>query len=389
MGIFRSASVALVVCGFAALGLGVLAGGAGLGAAPSGATVGASPAAAPLYQVSITEAGLPVGLAWSVTLTNSSLVSVSNSSTTIEINFTVPNGSYSYAIANVTNSTTLFVPSPQNGSFAVSGQAIALELYFVGSALPPPPTSYTLTFTETGLPGGTPWSVKLVNASGGTSWNNSTASSVSFPVTNGAYSFTITSVGMCRTAYVAHPSSGTVTIDGANQTIAVTFTSSPSGRELYTITFNESGLPNGTAWQVRLCGLRGGCETRSSTNTTIVFEVPNGTYSFFVPTVGGKASCRGWGSDGFWGAYGGCGGFGGLRDRGDGGGYGGYGGLGGGGDHHHGGQGSSETQYTPNPASGNVTVAGANVTVSIVFTATTTSQGGCGGGGYSSSAARW
>jgi hypothetical protein len=123
MGALRSIAVALVVCGMALVGFGLLsAGGA------SAASSHASPAVTTLYLVTITEAGLPAGHVWSVTLTNATLVSTTNSSTTAEINFTVPNGSYSYAVANETNATTLFVPSPQNGASTVSGEAVHLEL---------------------------------------------------------------------------------------------------------------------------------------------------------------------------------------------------------------------------------------------------------------------
>ncbi len=376
MSALRSIVVALVACGVAVVGVGLLSQGA-VATAPS-----VAPATTTLYTVSITEAGLPTGQSWSATLTNSTLATITNTSTSDEINFTVPNGSYSYAVANVTNATTLFVASPPNGSFAVSGEAVPLELYFVPYALPPSSSTYTLTFTETGLPAGTEWSVKVINATAPARWNNTTGTNVTFPVSNGAYSFTISAAGMCRTMYVAHPSSGNVTIDGANQSIAVSFSSSSASRTLYTITFTESGLPNGTTWKVELCGVRGGCTTRTSDGSAIVFEVTNGTYRFSIPGVGSSGNCSGWGSGGTWGAYGGCGGYGGGRQGG------GWWGTAGGGPNGRGG-GTTTTQYTPSPASGNVTVDGANATVSVVFTpsTTTTHSGGCGGG--SPGTGRW
>ncbi len=56
----------------------------------------------------------------------------------------------------------------------------------------------------------------------------------------------------------------------------------PQTPPLYVVTFVEHGLRTGTAWSVTLNGI-----TKASTATTITFLDPNGTYAFEVPPVHG------------------------------------------------------------------------------------------------------
>ncbi len=78
-------------------------------------------------------------------------------------------------------------------------------------------TTYTVTFTESGLASGTTWSVTL----NGTTSSSST-STISFSEPDGSYSYSIGSVS----GYTASPSSGTITVNGANVNQAITFTQS-------------------------------------------------------------------------------------------------------------------------------------------------------------------
>ncbi len=77
--------------------------------------------------------------------------------------------------------------------------------------------TYTVTFTESGLPSGTTWSVTLA----GTTKSSST-NTITFSEPNGSYSFTVGSVS----GYTASPSSGTINVNGANVNQAITFTAS-------------------------------------------------------------------------------------------------------------------------------------------------------------------
>ena len=126
-----------------------------------------------------------------------------------------------------------FISNGSNGAFSAhNGYSLAvgwgsINAYnFVQAQLgtSPPPTNYAVTFTESGLASGTSWSVTF---NGNT--QSSTGTSTSFSVPDGTYSYTIGSVS----GYSASPSSGSVTVNGAAQTVSISFTSTappPSGQ---------------------------------------------------------------------------------------------------------------------------------------------------------------
>lgn len=83
-------------------------------------------------------------------------------------------------------------------------------------------TQYTATFTESGLPAGTSWSVSLGNTS-----RSATSSSIAFTVSNGSYNYSVRSpvaIGN-GTRYVATSSSGTVRVSGSSVSTAVVYRS--------------------------------------------------------------------------------------------------------------------------------------------------------------------
>ena len=215
-----------------------------------------TPSTSVTYAVTFSESGLPSGTSWSVSL-NGVMKSGTGS-----IVFTEPNGTYSFSVGAVPGYTA----SPSSGSFTVSGVAVNKAIPF--TALPPGP--YSLTFSESGLPTGTNWSVTA-----GTTTHSSTGSTIAFAEANGTYSYTVGAVA----GYTATPSSGSVTVNGVPQTVSITFTRSTSAT--YAVTFSESGLLSGTSWSVTLSGT-----TKSGTGS-LVFTEPNGTYSFSVGAVPG------------------------------------------------------------------------------------------------------
>ncbi len=159
----------------------------------------------PHFAVTFTEAGLAASAPWSVTFNGATM-----SSTTSTIVFSEQNGTYSYSV-----SASGYTASPSSGNLQVSGitsQSISF------TALPP--GSYTVTFTESGLPGSTSWSVTLNGAP-----QSSTGTSILFTEMNGTYSYTVGSV----TGYTAAPSSGMVTVSGPGSSTSITFTSSGGG----------------------------------------------------------------------------------------------------------------------------------------------------------------
>ncbi|MGP8145452.1 MAG: protease pro-enzyme activation domain-containing protein [Thermoplasmata archaeon] len=211
------------------------------------------------YAVTFAESGLPSGTHWSVTL-NGNLQSSTGSS----IPFTVPNGTYGYTISNV--------PGWHQSTLASSG-----SLTVNGASVTEPTLAYTqvtylVTFTETGLSGGTHWSVTLNG-----NLQSSTGTSIAFAEPNGTFGFTVGGIS----GYAPSPSSGSVTVNGAAASVPVTF-----GQVTYSVTFAENGLPSGQTFGVTLNGVLRSVVTDGGTDT-VAFTMPNGTYSYSISNVPG------------------------------------------------------------------------------------------------------
>jgi hypothetical protein len=285
---------------------------------------------APNYTVTFKEVGLPAGTNWSVVVCitwwcgddDGASFNTSNSST---ITFSLTNGSYHYRVLRVNGNES----NPDRGEFTVNGSSPAAMVVNFR-----PPAEYDVTFTETGLPSGTDWSVRLYPTSfsggcgdqgGGGGWwendrpvaqvsdggggfghehffNTSNTSTITFEVTNGTYNYTVFNV--TGFALLGAPS-GSLNISGAAPaTIGVVFSTLP----VYAVTFFETGLPNGSNWSVFVVGSSdfggpwgdgGGHhhhhserERFGATSSTpdIVLNLTNGTYRYFVGWVDGYYS---------------------------------------------------------------------------------------------------
>lgn len=123
----------------------------------------------------------------------------------------------------------------------------------------------SITFTESGLPSGTNWSVKI-----GALTLSSKTSTIVFPEPSGTYHYAIGPVPN----HTAKQLSGTVKVTTLNVGVNVTF------EHAYLLTFSETGLPSGTTWNVTIRTL-----TMSSTTNSITCWAPNGTYAYVVGTV--------------------------------------------------------------------------------------------------------
>ncbi|HEV2318013.1 MAG TPA: hypothetical protein VGV89_10655 [Thermoplasmata archaeon] len=258
-----AAVVIIVVIVLALLAVGIIP---GLHSAGSPSSPKSSQPTPSTYAVQFNESGLPSGTSWSVTLNGTT-----SNSTSTTLAFTESNGSYGFT-ASAGNS---YSAAPASGTVSVSGQAIYRSIAFT-------PTSsstggkYGVTFTESGLPSGSSWSVDL----GGSSLS-STTTTIAFQEANGSYPYTVGTVS----GYSASPPSGTVDVSGRSVSESVTFSKS-SGAPTYSVTFTESGLTSGTSWAVDLVAF-----TFSSTSTTVQFNEPNGTYSYTViPPTGYRAT---------------------------------------------------------------------------------------------------
>jgi hypothetical protein len=284
------------------------------------------------YKITFSESGLPSGASWSVTLNN-----LTKSSTNNTISFNEKNGYYSYSIetpisgasgvryvslvstgtitvnrsnviVNITYITQYYltmISNPSNGgsvsptsgwynaSLTIKINAIAnsnFEFFswagtgngsYSGSnntttiTMSGPITEkatfiqlYKITIIETGLPSGTTW---YVNLSNGQSYNT-TGNSIKIQIPNGSYSYTIATINK---EYFAE--GGSLIVNGANLEMSIKF-----NLVTYAITFTESGLTSGTSWSVELDNI-----TKSSANGTIIFNEPNGTYSYEILGISG------------------------------------------------------------------------------------------------------
>jgi YVTN family beta-propeller protein len=211
-----------------------------------------------LYTLLIGEAGLPRGLAWSATLTGPG-TSVFNQTTGSSMQFRLGNGTYQIVFASLDSS---YHPQEATVDFRIQGAGQTVDVQYFE-------TMYVLTFLERGLAPGTEWTVAL----NGTV-HDSPYDEVFFDAPNGTFNYTVAPVG----DEVPTTSAGTLTIDGSATTVDVVF--GPG----YPVRFAETGLPTGTSWSVEFAGA-----TLVTDGMSLVVNATNGSYPYYVPSVGGYA----------------------------------------------------------------------------------------------------
>lgn len=207
------------------------------------------------YQITFAPSGLPSGVTWGVTLQGVALYATNINGQNPDITFNEPDGSYSYSIY----APSPYVASPGSGVATVNGASVTVTV----SIAQPRVTYYTLSFSESGLPQGTDFTVSIGIAT------DSGNPSVSFTVPDGTYYYTIADVG----DYVPSPASGSATINGASTTVNIAF-----AETTFPVTITETGLPSGTVWYLNITGH----SPLSSISTTITTSLPTGTYSYSV-----------------------------------------------------------------------------------------------------------
>ncbi len=132
-------------------------------------------------------------------------------------------------------------------------------------------TGYTVTFVESGLPSGTPWAVTL-----GKSTLSSETQTVAFSPDAAQHVAENYSVGEVS-GYTVSQKTGSVAISGTNKVISLAFTP-----VTYAISFSETGLASGTTWTLAVGNIKA-----SSSNSTVSFNLPNGTYNYTIQQVSG------------------------------------------------------------------------------------------------------
>lgn len=160
-------------------------------------------AASSTYPVTFTETGLVASTPWSVTYGGTQA-----SSTTTTLEFNVVDGTYAFSVEVVG-----YIASPASGNVPVNGAAASQAVAFLASA----PGNFLATFTQSGLPSGTSWSVTFEGVE-----NSSVTTSLGFTVASGTYTFVVGH----PSNFTASPSSGSLTVNGAGANQAIAFTNS-------------------------------------------------------------------------------------------------------------------------------------------------------------------
>jgi hypothetical protein len=168
---------------------------------------------------------------------------------------------------------------------------------------------YPLTFSETGLPEGTDWSVgvrtsftldngtKTVDSSQN---GSSMTSTIGLEETNGTYGFTIGAIPGYRSNLVGtgYLQNSSVNVSGSATNVEVQFSPLTPPSPQYPVTFAENGLPDGARWWLTTRNvtttLVGGNSTtvisnltQSSVSNSLVFYLHNGSFGYNASAIPG------------------------------------------------------------------------------------------------------
>jgi YVTN family beta-propeller protein len=213
------------------------------------------------FLVGFNETGLPIETTWSVKLDGA--LQFSNSST---IAFAEANGTYSCVVEPVVGYRT----SACSQNVSVNGVTTWVEVPFT----PIPPSSFLVTFTETGLDSLASWTASIDGIS-----HQAPTRSINFTEPNGTYWYVVGS----DFEYSTDPSSGIINVSGSPVSIVVPFAPIAIGQ--YLVTFYSDNLPIGTNWSVTLNGVM-----HHTVGLQTTFTEPNGSWAFSVGQVHGLAA---------------------------------------------------------------------------------------------------
>ncbi len=164
-------------------------------------------------------------------------------------------------VFNYTQNATNLPPGypAVESSVRVGGDYVPLRAGYLG------PPAENVTFTESGLPAGTSWSVELDGAV-----ERALGPSIVFPEIRGNYTYSVGAVAGFRL-----PAPGSVSVTSAAVGVPIDFVRLPPPS--VPVTFLESGLPAGTSWSVTVNGT-----TNRSTTGAIGFAEVAGSYAYSV-----------------------------------------------------------------------------------------------------------
>lgn len=137
-------------------------------------------------------------------------------------------------------------------------------------------TTYSVTFSESGLPSGLTWTVTVNGVTEHLTTNGCTDSLTWSGLASGTYAYSIAGTpGWHQTTL---PYSGTVVVSGGSVTEPTLLYTQVT----YPVSFSESGLPSGLTWKVTFNGVTKGLTANGGTDTLTFAPEPNGTYAYSI-----------------------------------------------------------------------------------------------------------
>jgi thermopsin len=194
--------------------------------------------------LTLRESGLPPSSSWSVVVAGTT-PTTDPFGTTVHVIGTsgeilVIDGSYTFTVPGVPG----YAPSPTAGSLTIAGSATLHIRYHI--------VTYTLSFSETGVPAGKRWGVRITGPVTGHGIHSrtvyTTGASLSFSVPNGTYSYTV----LPPAHTVCSPSPGSQSIAGSGASVVLTCVYTPPAH----VPVNTSGATPFSA-AARMAALRG------------------------------------------------------------------------------------------------------------------------------------
>lgn len=164
--------------------------------------------------LTVRESGLPAESAWSVVL-NGTSPATDEFNQTVEVTGTsakivVVDGAYTFSVPGVPG----YAPSPSAGALTITGStALHVRFHIV---------TYSLEFSETGVPAGKRWGVKVTGPVTGHGIHSktiyTTGAELTFSLPNGSYNYTV----LTPAHTTCTPPSGSQSISGAGASVSLT-----------------------------------------------------------------------------------------------------------------------------------------------------------------------
>jgi hypothetical protein len=234
-----------------------------------------------VYLVTIRESTLPAGMNWSITMNSVTQSTTTNGLTDTLLWTGLANGTYNYAIAGISgwHQGTL----AYGGTLAVNGGTGAIDGTGVGYAitLVYNEVTYSVTFSESGLPSGLTWQVTVDGVSNSLTTDRATDSLTQPGLPNGTYAYAITDNSGWHQSTLAYTGNFALSgSSGSEPTLAYTPVT-------YTVTISESTLPSGESWSITLDGVSQTATTNGLADTLTWTGIANGTYGYRIVDISG------------------------------------------------------------------------------------------------------